>query len=854
MYFNKKVNETNFNFKKLIKIISLVSIYIFVISIIFISSLHFYLDNSLKNRIFNKIDFYFSPLEIKYYSFENLKRLIKNKFTKVDNRDILFLNSNFENTSFYFQQIDNKDLRSSNNNFEFSKGKLLWENEKVKIKFRPKGDRKIHFNKKKPSFRIKVQDGKTILNGLKEFSIQSPLIRNYISELIWYELLKLEGIIVPDFFFKKLYLNGEDLGIYNIEEVPTTFMLERLNKRNSSILKFDETFTDEIINNPEIRVINSEDVDFYNQQYGYKKLKYFIENGKVNGVFDLEKLSKFFAISDILQIRHGLLSKSFRFYLDPISNLLEPIPFDGHYFGNKFGDRDIHLSFENNNDPLYYENNWLKKFFNKYNGEFQELYFKNLKYYLSESFLDKIKSDKEFIWKLNKNLDLIYNEISLEDRKVGPGPFPYLFSPMIYLEENLNLIKNSISKKNLQVFFDINKNSISIYDFNKFHTPIVLDKIITKNFSHEIGKKIFINRDESFLFSIQLDSLKDSIKNDIIENKKLELLINNNILKKVNFYKFEENISQNFNYKKRSEIFYDKNDTIYLKNKIDTLKTNLIIDKGKTLFIESGQTLILDGSELIINGDFVSEGTKNEKVTFTCTKNGGLILKKDGNSRINFTDFEEFYPILPKKSTISSSITFYNDVVEINNSSFNKNNSEDFLNVVSSQIYGKSIFFENCFSDCFDSDYSSGKLNEVMILNSGNDGVDFSYSSFEVNHFSASSVKDKAISIGENSKINFITVKLFDSEIGVVIKDESETYIDTLVTNYVKVPLASFIKKPRFKYPNVHIEKMESNHFEFNYLIQKGADVFVNDQIIKGKIDDVEKYFYGNVYGKKSSK
>ena len=64
-----------------------------------------------------------------------------------------------------------------------------------------------------------------------------------------------------------------------------------------------------------------------------KKLKNFFQ-GKSNAIehIDMDLWAKYFAIVDLTQTFHGLLTKSVKFFYNPVSGLIEPIGFDGHYF------------------------------------------------------------------------------------------------------------------------------------------------------------------------------------------------------------------------------------------------------------------------------------------------------------------------------------------------------------------------------------------------------------------------------------------------------------------------------------------------------------------------------------------
>ena len=92
-----------------------------------------------------------------------------------------------------------------------------------------------------------------------------------------------------------------------------------------------------------------------------KKLKNFFQ-GKSNAIehIDMDLWAKYFAIVDITQTFHGLLAKRVKFFYNPVSGLIEPIGFDGHYFplskvdGSKASNKgryfDLLIEISNKND------------------------------------------------------------------------------------------------------------------------------------------------------------------------------------------------------------------------------------------------------------------------------------------------------------------------------------------------------------------------------------------------------------------------------------------------------------------------------------------------------------------------
>ena len=84
-------------------------------------------------------------------------------------------------------------------------------------------------NKNKSSYKLNIRN-KNVYKSLSSFSIQKPRIRNYIHEWIFHELAKEIGLISLDYDFVKLKINGENKGLFVIEESFSNTLLEKNNR------------------------------------------------------------------------------------------------------------------------------------------------------------------------------------------------------------------------------------------------------------------------------------------------------------------------------------------------------------------------------------------------------------------------------------------------------------------------------------------------------------------------------------------------------------------------------------------------------------------------------------------------
>ena len=228
---------------------------------------------------------------------------------------------------------------------DFVKGKVRIDSRTVPIKLRLKGDWNDHLAGRKWSFRVQVRDGEELF-GMRVFSIQGPRTRGFQSELIFHELARRFDIIAPRNLFVNVSINGDSMGLMQVEEFFAKEMLESNRRKEGVIIRFDEslaweTLDDGQINGPFASYTNAP-IDAFGsgkiaespdllRQY---KLATGLLRGLIDGklapseVFDVQRMAAYIAICDFLGSWHALVWHNLRFYLNPISMRLEPISFD----------------------------------------------------------------------------------------------------------------------------------------------------------------------------------------------------------------------------------------------------------------------------------------------------------------------------------------------------------------------------------------------------------------------------------------------------------------------------------------------------------------------------------------------
>ena len=229
---------------------------------------------------------------------------------------------------------------------KYFNGNMVYNNEKIPIKIRLKGDWVDHLSGDKWSFRIKILGNKDF-KGMKAFSIQHPKTRSFLKEWIMHQIFRDENILTTRYGFVTASLNGGNLGIYAYEEHFSKELLKYNKIMEAPILKFNEEGVWETrLKNPKNRNLYpyfeaSEIIPFQKKsifssdslkkdfEKGLKLMtKYKEFDGNLEDIFDLNYTAKIYALYDIGKIRHSYHWHNQRFYYNPKANKLEHIAYD----------------------------------------------------------------------------------------------------------------------------------------------------------------------------------------------------------------------------------------------------------------------------------------------------------------------------------------------------------------------------------------------------------------------------------------------------------------------------------------------------------------------------------------------
>ena len=764
---------------------------------------------------------------------------------------------------------------------EFSYVPAIIENkgEKLKAKIRLKGDRDIHYKDlNTSSYRIEIKNDKTFL-GMSKFSIHKPVARNYIREWIYLKMNYNEGIVTPRYKFIELNINGQSQGLYAIEEHYTKHLIEYNNRKEGPIIRFNENYGLSFENSRiEPYQISKEVKNSEIMKNSVALLETFRNNlSNLEQVFDVEKLGKFFAIIDLNGTFHAAAIKSMRFYYNPVTALLEPIPFDGHGGGYNEGNGsgyDNLISSELGIKEFWMHDNGKKfyqKIFNDHshlNEKFYNEYFKMLRKLSDERYLNTFFDDYDSV--IKTNLNQIYSEFPLEDRIFHFGPGHYKFHPKIfYLRQKM--IRSKLKNLDLEVsYLNNNENTIMLkFESDNLSFPIeilglkVNEKLIKPEENNIIiPKKDTAKQTQDYIFTFKMKSQIEMEKlNEIFNKEEVEIKVKyygDSKIKTLKINKWRKNtkniLSQN--YLKSNSNFYEfdfikrkEGNVLFFVGDSINVNEKVIIPSGYVVKAKPGTTLNLTDSSFIISkSPFIFKGMTDNliKVISSDQTAKGLFLYQTGSeSYFSNTTFKNLSNFAYADWELPGAITFYEANVFFNFCNFKSNLAgDDYINIIRSDFKLINCKFIKSFLDGFDSDFSNGLIRNTSFLSCGNDGIDLSGSIVSLENVTLVDIGDKSISVGEKSYCKISNIHIKDSVISISSKDSSQVFLSHVNIEDSKYGFTAFQKKYEYGPGFIEISNYELNNVQTPFFIEEGSRCIANGSKILTTKVNLRNYFY----------
>jgi len=726
---------------------------------------------------------------------------------------------------------------------------IEFNNKTYKATARLKGVLSDHYgNNKQFSLRVNLKKGGSI-KGMKEFDLIQHYSRQFPGNIIYSKILSDFGVDTANFYTFEVNLNGDDWGLMLAEEQFSDAYFELRRKKYSPIVKFtneadntvyrklikdfpnDAKFISYLIKKQgkiENFYYNKNDFDNIYFQYSFNYIQDLKDNlinqvdkNSIQKIFDMDKFSKIFILAVVTGEFHQFGFRNIRFYFNPFTHKLEPIPSDLGSTTNKKIENDTQFketiknffnckSFCPQEEKLIYDkifkNSLFQKKFKENIKNFAELidsnqaYLENLCQYkikckdkinfeLIKSNLDKLNNKINFIKIFNENnfkIKSVENLVRIED--VQKKYFKLLEHP-IFLRAASN---GELRLINLTPY------SLKIKELIAYKTNC------KKNCQKKIPLRLILKSNE---FVYEKININDELKNF----QKIKILLD---FKDINLSTKKFDIEELNNFELKKNELFDLKDLKLVDNNfiIDReqifINKPLIIPKNYNLIIEDGVKVnFAQNAYIELNeGHIEAIGSETKKIYFQPISSNikwkGIFVKNaKKKSTFKNTVISDVKYFKSNIASLTGGLNFYKSDVEFYNTTFKDTSAEDFLNITESKFIIKDSKFVNSESDAIDSDFSSGKILSTTFAGVGGDAADFSGSDVMIKNSSFKDVLDKSISAGEKSILTSDNNTFINSNIAIASKDEST--VSVLNNNFVNSILYDIVafQKKNF-YPN----------------------------------------------------
>lgn len=705
---------------------------------------------------------------------------------------------------------------------------------------RLKGDWLDHYQGIASSLRVKLDDP---ILGVKKFSIQHALARGGY-EILYRRYTRDNGFASAKFDYVNYSVNGQYIGIMNLEGHFDHVMIEMAKKREGLLLAVDEYVWWEgkvrckQAGLPENACMSYFPHKFYKQSRvlknplltnhlydGLGNLRGFI-NGKLHykDVFDEKIIGRLKATARLWGNWHGSVVKfhNRKYYYNPITKRIEYVTHDG----NCAGFTELSLPYL----ATQFE-------YKTYRDEVDKLYAQSksgdLRWYVNTIYDDVFgkfdEAPKELTPPIDKNLEdhlqTIVNEIP-EDPKFCCG---------------YHLAPHGIASAVPVV------HPIYAYFYDKDSGPVI-------EIQSQIDREIHINKiqlvrkkktvwEEDFGIAIGMHGPRRYLPVAAKTHHKQKYLIHIRIdgvnepyviAAKPSAPILEEAI--------RPLGEYAKLQSLFPRFVIDPSKRSITIPSGDhhmtqhlsspertMLIVQEGAKITLDpGIRIEINGAVHFAGTEQNPITLDpkheTDRWGGIIVYGDSRvSKVSHTHFRGIRYRLAEGRGVTGAISFYQAPINIENSSFEHFATEDMLNIYDARFTLSNVSFAGTNSDALDVDFGQGTIHHVTLSDIGGDGLDFSGSKVLISHIQATNIQDKVISAGEGSKLRISHINARGANIGVASKDSSQVYVeDSQFAEIAAHVLAAYIKKSHYEPCSLAYSHVQSENGNQNmeYAIQ----------------------------------
>lgn len=741
-----------------------------------------------------------------------------------------------------------------NSDEDWVKGNILEADRKKQIRLRLKGDWLDHLQSNKWSYRIKVKAPEA-WNRMVTYSIQNPMTRNFLSEYFYHQFLEKEDILTTRFDYIDLSINGVNMGKYLYEEHFEKQLVEYRSRREGPIIRFSEdeywngykrhydkfgNFVSHDHKKPAAQAAPIEpfganktaNSPTLSKQFELARdlLEQFRKGSKPPAeIFDMERLAKFYAITDVCAAFHGLTWHNQRFYYNPVAAKLEPIGFDGfaenfipHAPGEGFfiAEGVFKRGFEGVEmyKQLFYDPSFIAKYHHYLLYYSSPQYINNFflelepglterEQFLKEEFTT-YKFDRAYLINRSKNLQSLifpYNETGIKAWTQENNPQTKTINLANFHFSALEIIGTGATPGKITQRLD---KPILVFPINKTQKIEYATTTVPTNARYLMYGVPGIDS----LFSTPITAYRSAMATAPTQAlwQGIEL--------------------------KSNDVYTVTGKQITFQAGKHRIETDILIPEDYQVVFESGTQLnLIKKAKFISKSPIRMHGTEESPIKIYSedkSANGFTVLNAPGKSTLRYVLFEDMNTLNYKGWQLTGAVTFYESDVQMTHCSFTRNHCEDALNTIRCDFEMTSCLVSETFGDGFDADFCKGTISNSRFFKTGNDAIDFSTSTIDIAGCKIEQAGDKGISVGEQATVTVSNTSIEGAIIGVASKDLSQLTIHSIELKDCRQGFAAYQKKPEYGGAAIIVKKYTTNNVRQLHLIETGSKLLLDKKLI----------------------
>jgi len=756
---------------------------------------------------------------------------------------------------------------------DFVPAEVRHDGRSIPVRLRLKGDLTDHFEGDKWSLRVKTRGGAAIL-GMRRFSLQAPRTRGFQSEPIFLESLRWLGVLAPRYSFVEVEINGTDIGLMALEEHFDKVLLESQGRRESVILKFDESsfWENQLFTNHHHPYddYRHAPVEAFRMGSILRSPALMRDLGAARGLlrgfaegeltaseaFDEALLGRLLAACEVWAASHPCRWHNLRFYFNPIDRELEPIAFDGNLHDSWLSPTLISayepIARDLLQDPGVQQ---------AYRGGIREL----AEGLDGGELLSRLQAIQD------RDLAILHREFPLR-------------SPL-----DISLARRRAAQLrdlDLDALFEL---SLPPHGERGYPTSVLANLIhgergpelqLASALPYPVRvegvqvTRVAATGESSITetlagFPIELPATRKGLAPEwrsvpLPLKAELENLRVTGVSRIQGYGETQTFTARNSHPAARAPALPHVDtarlieDHRFLQPSAKpgyleiipgswTLEETLILPAGVGLRIAAGTQLRFSPeASLVVRGPTDFAGREDapirlEALSAERTWPGLVVLNAASESHWSHVQVRNTHGFSLGDWVLTGAVTFFSSDAFLSHCSFQENSGEDALNIISSRFRLEDITVTDAASDGFDGDFTRGEIRGGLFARIGGDGIDVSGSNVAISGTRLQTIRDKALSIGEGSEVVATDLQIDDVGSAVVAKDASLGIVrNSSLRNIQHSAFMAYQKKPEFGPGRLTVEEVAVESAEQLAVTQWGSQLSI-DGVNQPEMDfDVE--------------